>query len=218
MGWELTLTVAMLWVPSDTLRLTVVGNAGVLMTDESTSLLVDLPYRSGAFGYDHYRPEDLDPPGRVLSVVTHNHADHFDPDLFSARDGWDVIGPRTVTSAVPAERVLHGDSIRVGDFDVIAIPTPHTPDHRSYRIRWRDKIVHFAGDTESPAQLAAGPRADVLFITPWLACTVVDLGLRDLAERTLGYHLQRHGEDPLCGELDILPQGSSVVLVGEGPR
>ncbi len=213
MGLGLALAVAALMVPSDTLRMTMVGNAGVLLTDGSTSLLVDLPYQSGAFGYDSYRPDALDPPGDVVSVITHHHLDHFDPDLFEARAAWRVVGPESVTRSLPQERVIPGDSIRLGEFDVVVLPTPHTADHRSYRIRWRNRLLHFVGDTESPDELIAGPRSDVLFITPWLACTAAERGHVDLAELTLGYHLQRRGRDRICGEVEVLPQGASVFVV-----
>ncbi len=55
----------LLWAPhqSPTLSITIVGNAGVLLSDGATSLLVDLPYESGAFGYQTYDPSDLNPPG-----------------------------------------------------------------------------------------------------------------------------------------------------------
>ena len=118
------------------LRVELVGNAGVMLSDGSTSLLIDLPYESGAFGYMTYRAADLQPRGSVVSVITHHHRDHFEASAFLARTGWRIIGPPSVIRDLPITRVLAGDSVEVGRFSVVALPTPHTDDHRSYRIRW----------------------------------------------------------------------------------
>ena len=167
--------VAVLLVPqaqAAELQVTLVGNAGVLLADGASSLLVDLPYQSGAFGYMKYRPGDLDPAGSVVSVITHHHSDHFDPELFERRQGWRIVAPPSVTEGLPRDRSLTGDSIQVGNFSIRVIPTPHTPDHRSYRVGWRGRVLHFVGDTEDPASLADGPEIDVLFVTPWLSCAI----------------------------------------------
>jgi hypothetical protein len=195
--------------PATELRITLVGNAGVQLSDGATSLLVDLPYESGAFGYAEYRPADLGPPGAVVSVITHHHDDHFDGALFEARPEWRIIGPPSVTSGLPPERVQAGDSLRVGAFDVVAVPTPHTDDHRSYRIRWSGLVLHFTGDTEDPASLAGGPAVDLLFITPWLSCAVEAFPTARLGERSIAYHLQPSGADRVCGAVERLEQGST---------
>lgn len=126
---------AALPVQAAALDVTVVGNAGVVLSDGASSLLVDLPYESGAFGYMTYDPVALDPPGTVTSIITHDHADHFDPELFRRREGWRIFGPPSVTEGLPTGRVVEGDSVSLGAFDVVVIPAPHTADHRSYRRR-----------------------------------------------------------------------------------
>ena len=83
----------------------------------------------------HYDPDALRPVGATVSVITHHHDDHFDAGLFLSRPGWRIIGPPSVTARLPLERVLSGDSVTVGAFTVNAIQSPHTDDHRSYRIR-----------------------------------------------------------------------------------
>lgn len=198
------------------LEITLVGNAGVQLSDGTTSLLVDLPYQSGAFGYQAYRPDAMAPPGEVVSVITHHHDDHFDPGLFTAREGWPLIGPPSVTSGLPAGRVLDGDSLRVGAFDVIAVPSPHTDDHRSYRIRWGGRVLHLTGDTEDPASLAQGPAVDLLFITPWLSCAVESSGAGRFGDRSIVYHLQARGGDRVCGPVETLEQGASFTVTEDG--
>ncbi len=198
--------------PPSELRVTLVGNAGVLLTDGVTSLLVDLPYESGAFGYQEYDPDSLHPPGRIVSVITHHHADHFDADSFRDRESWEVIGPPTVIENLPTYLVLRGDSIQVGEFSVVAIQTPHTEDHRSYRIRWKGRVFHFSGDTEDGSSLTGVPVVDILFTTPWLSCAASSARGFEVARRRVAYHLDSGGSDRLCGELEVLPQGSSVTL------
>ena len=41
------------------------GNGGVLLSDGVTSVLVDVPYQSGAFGYMEYAIDSVQPVGRM---------------------------------------------------------------------------------------------------------------------------------------------------------
>lgn len=200
------------------LDITLVGNAGVILSDGTTSLLVDLPYQPGAFGYMNYDAESLAPPGDVVSVITHAHRDHFAPELFIARPAWRIIGPPSVVQGLSAERVIRGDSVSVGAFEVIAIPTPHTADHRSYRVRWRGRVLYFSGDTEEVSALLAGPEVDVLFATPWFACELVKPGRRWPAERAVLYHMRPDGSDRRCGPAEWLEQGTTVQLAAANGR
>lgn len=194
------------------LEVVLVGNAGVMLSDGETALLVDLPYESGAFGYQRYDSAALAPCCPAVSVITHHHRDHFDAALFRARGGWRVVGPPSAVRGLPAERVIGGDSVTVGRFAVVAVPTAHTDDHRSYRIRWRGRVLFFTGDTEDPAGIPAEPSPDVLFVTPWLNCAARDAGRPLAARRTILYHLQRRGTDRVCGPVDVLPQGTRLTL------
>ncbi len=196
---------------SATLQLQFIGNAGVLLSDGVTSLLVDFPYQSGAFGYMEYDFESAQPSGRTVSVITHAHSDHFDADLFLKTD-WAAIAPPGVQSSLPAERVLSGDSLRVGAFSVVAVQTPHTPEHRSYRIRWRGRVLYFTGDTEDIARLTGQPPLDVLFITPWLSCALARSGAAVNAVRAVAYHQAPNGSDRFCGSARPMRQGESFVL------
>ena len=196
------------------LTVTLVGNAGVVLSDGQVSLLLDLPYESGAFGYMRYDPDRLRPSGEVVSVITHHHRDHFAPELFLAHEAWRVIGPESVTGSVPRARVLSGDSIGIGAFSVVVLPTPHTDDHRSYRVRWRDRVLHFVGDTEDAASLRASPRVDVLFVTPWLSCAAEGTAGFLAAARRIGYHLDPAGRDRICGPVEVLEQGTVLGVSG----
>ncbi|MGH7553518.1 MAG: hypothetical protein ACREMQ_10890 [Longimicrobiales bacterium] len=52
-------------------------------------------------------------------------------------------------------------------FSVIAIATPRTDDHRSYRMRWRGRVLHFTGDSHVAAVVPSEPRTDILFVSSW---------------------------------------------------
>jgi glyoxylase-like metal-dependent hydrolase (beta-lactamase superfamily II) len=189
-----------------------IGNAGVVLTDGHTSLLIDLPYEPGAFGYMHYDPALLQPDGDNVSVITHNHRDHFDPSLFVKRRSWRIIGPPSVTAGVPPDRVLTGDSVVVGAFSVVGMQTPHTPDHRSYRVRWRGRVLHFTGDTDQASALPPEPYLDVLFVTPWLQCSLRDSDWAVSWSRAILYHRQPNGSDEICGSAEPLEQGARFTL------
>lgn len=189
-----------------------IGNAGVVLTDGTTSLLVDLPYEPGAFGYMHYDPALLQPAGDNVSVITHDHRDHFDPSLFLTRSSWRIIGPPSVTADLPRDRVLTGDSVVVGAFSVVGMRTPHTPDHRSYRVRWRGRTLHFTGDTEQASALPLEPHLDVLFVTPWLQCSLQNSGRAVSWSRAILYHRQPDGSDEICGSAEPLEQGARFTL------
>lgn len=191
------------------LSITMVGNAGVVLFDGRTTLLVDLPYESGASGYMRYDVESLPDRGEAISVVTHHHRDHFAPELLIPHERWRVIGPASALETIPSDRVLSGDSIGVGAFAVVVLPTPHTNDHRSYRIRWQGLVLHFVGDTEDPSTLLSTPVPDVLFVTPWLSCAAEDADGFRSAGRRIAYHLDPRGRDRICGDVDVIPQGTS---------
>lgn len=214
---DLTVSPPDLTVPRPALTATLVGNAGVLLTDGQTSLLVDLPYEPGAFGYAMYDPDALDPPGQVVSVITHHHTDHVDPDLFMAREAWRMVGPPSVTAALPSEPVIAGDSVTVGAFTVVPVPTPHTDDHRSYRIRWQGLVLWFTGDTNDGSRILMEPRIDVLFITPWLMCGMRDAGDPPHAARVILYHMRTDEADPHCGAARPQPQGAVLTLSPSEP-
>lgn len=194
------------------LQVEFVGNEGVVLSDGEVSLLVDLPYRPGAYGYEEYDPAALQPEGRVISVVTHHHVDHFDPQLFLVREGWEFFGPPSAAAVLPRARVVAGDTLQVGAFRVASIATEHTPDHRSYLVEWNGRRIVFVGDTNDPSFLAGLPAVDLLFVTPWLACAMVEAGISMDLDRGIYYHRRPDGSDRWCGGFEQLEQGTSFQL------
>ena len=204
--------------PSDTLTIQFIGNAGVELSDGVTTLLTDLPYESGAYGYMQYDPEALQPKGQAVAVITHRHADHFSPDLFRTRD-WSIVGPEEVTALLPAERVISlRDTVDVGAFRLVPMRTPHSDtEHYSYMITWRGVRLFVVGDTEDPSQLLATPDLDIVFITPWLSCIAEEQGAPLDAARLVLYHQSPDGSDRVCGPVEALAQGARVLLAAVHP-
>ncbi len=195
------------------LRIRFIGNEGFELSDGETTILTDLPYRPGAFGYMRYDPEALDPRGQVTSLITHRHADHFDEALFLERD-WSIIGPVEVTDRLPADRVIPlSEAIEVGAFTIRAHRTAHSDvEHYSYLVTWHGLRLYFVGDTENPSHLLSVPKLTVAFLTPWLGCTAGAFARGIDAERMVLYH-HHDGEGTRgCFEAEVMEQGESFTL------
>ena len=65
-----------------------IGNMAFQISDGAFTILTDYPYISGAFGYMEYQSETVKPVGTVLSLVTHEHDDHWNPASFRKAPGW----------------------------------------------------------------------------------------------------------------------------------
>ncbi len=198
--------------PRYALEVSLIANAGVLLSDGDNSLVIDLPYRPGAYGYAEYDPSSIHPSGSVTAVITHEHLDHFDPELFLQTD-WSIVGSNQVTDGLPAQRVINGDSIQVGRYTVVALPSEHIPGHRSYRIRWKGRVLFFSGDAQNPDVLSGQPDFDVAFITPWLGCALSESNTEFEAARLIEYH--RDGSDDFCLPVENLVRGDAFRLASE---
>lgn len=199
---------------SDTLHIRFVGNAAFELSDGTTTLLMDFPYESGAFGLTTYEFAAVDPRGFVVSVITHGHADHFDRGLFLGQD-WLIVGPKEVTAQLAPERVIPlTDTVSVGSFRIVRYETPHAEmEHYAYLVLWGDRRLYFTGDTDDPSNLLAMQGLDVAFVTPWLTCEVA---ARDGRIQTEALILQHHYEgmdERVCLEPRIPSQGEGIVLL-----
>ena len=147
---------------ADELEIEFIGNMAFRLGDGATTLYSDFPYRSGAFGYMTY-DLPLAGLGDGASLITHEHADHWDAQLF-AQTRLELIAHPSIAARVPSERVLSWDErISYGGIEIEPIATEHTPSHRSYLVHWRGLRLYFTGDTESTAEppRSARPRCGV---------------------------------------------------------
>jgi hypothetical protein len=195
------------------LRIQFIGNASFAMSDGETTLVTDLPYRSGASGYMTYDLGDFDPVGRVVALITHRHADHFEPALF-VRQSWQAIGPFEVTGGLPAERVIPlTDTVEVGNFRIATYPTPHgDTEHYSYLVMWDGRRLYFTGDTDDPSYLSQMNDLDVAFVTPWLLCATAERAGTVAAEQLILQHHHLDMRDSTCLEHRVLAQGEVMEL------
>lgn len=191
----------------DELELQFIGNAAFRITDGQTTLLTDFPYKSGAFGSMEYRMEDVGPIADGVSLVTHDHADHWDAALFR-KTTLKVIAPPAITKGLPVDRILPwGDRIAYKDIEVHPIATSHAPTHVSYLVVWHGVRMFFTGDTEDPQPVLAQARLDALFATPWLIQSLAKSG-RKIDTELLVVHHHKAGEDvPLLPRMMLPRQG-----------
>ncbi len=199
---------------SPALRVRFIGNEGFALSDGRTTLVTDLPYQPGAFGYMSYDPASLPSEGRVVSLISHRHADHWDRDLFLERD-WIIIGPAEVTNDLPSERVIDfREVIEVGDFTVVPHRTGHgDTEHYSYLVTWRGRRLYFVGDTEDASHILSVRDLDIAFVTRWLGCTAGAFGRPIDADQLVLYH-HREGEGTLgCFEARVMEQGEWFTAV-----
>jgi L-ascorbate metabolism protein UlaG (beta-lactamase superfamily) len=63
---------------SNEIKIKFIGNCGLFMTDGSTNLYLDFPYKSGAYNYMEYDSAEIDGiKSNAIFLFTHRHADHY---------------------------------------------------------------------------------------------------------------------------------------------
>jgi L-ascorbate metabolism protein UlaG (beta-lactamase superfamily) len=215
----LTLLPLVVLLRTDTLQLKFIGNEAVVVSDGSLTLVTDYPYRPGAFGYMRYDPADHPLGQAAVLLITHRHADHFDPA--AARDStWRILAPRELAPRLGGARLLPLDSVvAIGPARIRPIATPHDGgrvEHYSYLVEWAGRRLYFVGDTEDPVALLAQRSLDVAFVTPWLWRTVRAQGGRIDAKQIVIYHHKPGESVPECdGRCRIPRQGERWPLPGD---
>jgi L-ascorbate metabolism protein UlaG (beta-lactamase superfamily) len=191
-------------------RLRFIGNESVAISDGTLTLVTDFPYQSGYSGYNTYEWPSHGLTGDVVSVITHEHRDHWEPKLF-ATTPWRVVGPSTL--AVDGHRLsVPRQPVRIADATITGIRTPHAGlEHYSYLIEWKGRRLYFVGDTESADALLAQKRLDIAFVTSWLWNRVKQAGRTIDANRIVLYHHQRPDETLRDCDRCIVPkQGAGI--------
>lgn len=191
------------------LTLTFIGNEAVQITDGTTTIISDFPYRSGYSGYMTYDFGSVKPPGKVLCLITHRHPDHFEPSLLANTD-WRFMAPGEALGPVESARVLPlGGSF--GPVRIEPRATPHARlEHYSYLVTWAGRRFYFVGDTDSPDALLAERGLDIAFVTTWLYRAAERTGRAIDAKKIVIYHHGSGERVPTCGRCVALRQGETI--------
>jgi L-ascorbate metabolism protein UlaG (beta-lactamase superfamily) len=183
------------------------------ITDGSTTLITDFPYRIGYAGAPPFADRELQPSSRpTLALITHRHRDHWEPELF-ARTNWKVLAPADAAERIRTDRVVPmADRAVFGPVEIEAITTPHHDlQHYSYIVTWHGKRLYFSGDTESADSVLAAQKLDVAFVSPWQFQAALRTGRRIDARRIVIYHHTAGQQVPGCTDPCVVPgQGDTI--------
>jgi len=164
-------------------RLTFLGHATVLVESAAGRVLTD-PFLRRTLGVlERHGPlPDAEALAGVDAIlISHGHADHFDPTSLSAIPGRPVVvvpaglGPwARRASAGDVVEVRAGDRVTIGDLTIMAVPARHWISPGAPRAQPLGYVVdtgtrvYFAGDTgRFPGmQLLAG-QVDVALLPVW---------------------------------------------------
>ena len=136
-----------------------IGQNGYLLRDGNNEICID-PYLSnvvdrvakrGRMVKAPFAPEKLKSD---VTVCTHDHLDHLDPETVSRMKKDRLF----VTTSEGKERLLglgrenvavlcEGESIRLGDFEITAVFADHTVQAFGVIVKAEGKTLYFSGDT-----------------------------------------------------------------------
>lgn len=168
-----------------------IGNCGLHLTDGSTDLYIDFPYKSGAFNYMEFEESELDSiKENSYFVFTHKHADHYSrKSLRSAlkKKKGAAFGVWNISKLAQLQ-----DSI--GDFEIEAFKTKHSffgiPfRHYSYLITWHGIRIFLSGDTTNPETIGTIENIDWAFVPYWILKSAREQEINIDASMSFVYHL-----------------------------
>lgn len=166
-----------------------IGNCGLHLTDGTSNIYVDFPYKSGAYHYMEYDQSEIDSiQDHAVFIFTHRHADHYSKKIVRKLDG-QKFGPWNIDKL---EKL--GESIP--DFDIKAFKTQHKVfgisfKHDSYLITWHGKRIFLSGDTENSDTIATQKDLDWAFVPIWLLIDAKEKGIKlsEISKMLAIYHI-----------------------------
>ncbi|AEA43006.1 MBL fold metallo-hydrolase [Fluviicola taffensis] len=167
-----------------------IGNCGLYMTDGTSNIYLDFPYKSGAHHYMEYNLAELDSvKNHPVFIYTHRHSDHFSGRLvrkLSKKLDGQIFTPKNAES-------LKKLNTQLTDFTIETIHTKHrfSFNHYSYVITWHGKKIFISGDTENSEILAPLKDFDWAFVPAWLIRDAGEKGikLQDVSKLFAIYHI-----------------------------
>ena len=151
------------------LNITFIGHATLLFTFNDLVIHID-PWRRVA---DYSKMPKAD-----IVLVTHDHADHLDPDALKhiLTEKTTLIYTRTCAEMFPGGTVMrNGESMTVAGIQIEAVPAytlrevkrgqPHPPGEcNGYILTFGDKRVYIASETENIPELKQISDIDIAFL------------------------------------------------------
>ncbi len=148
---------------SNEIKIRLIGNCGLYLTDGKSNIYIDFPYKSGAHNYMEYDQSEINNLKKdAYFIFTHKHSDHYSKKLLKKTKG-NAYGPWNV-------KELSELNSSINDFNIQAFKTKHrfTFKHYSYLITWHNKKIFLSGDTESAETIGSIKEIDWAFVPVWL--------------------------------------------------
>lgn len=173
------------------MKLRYLGQSGYILKSDASEIIID-PYLSDSVGRIAGRPRLLPVPISPSDIdcdaviCTHNHLDHLDPDtvkyikdsqfFITTNEGKTELEKFGKTNV---QAVGVGQSIRIGNFEIITVFAEHTAQAFGIIIKCEGITLYFSGDTLYNEKLfeIARYRPDITFI-----CINGRLGNMNVAE------------------------------------
>ena len=175
-------------IAQDELTIKFIGNCGLYITDGSTNIYTDFPYKSGAYGYMRYSQIEIDSiKNGSIFIFTHKHADHYSKKIF--RKFLKDKNCKKFTQWNKRKLLKHLK--REPNIDIQVFKTKHrlSIKHHSYLITWNGKRIYLSGDTENAENIAKIENIDWAFVPPWLLDDAKSKGIKIDAKKIGVYHL-----------------------------
>ncbi len=189
LNFALIFTVNFTFAQNKEITVRFIGNCGLAMTDGTTNIYFDFPYKSGAHHYMEYNLSELDSvKNNAIFIYTHKHSDHYTGLVkknAKKRNGR-IFTPQNVNELLK----LNGE---LKDFKIEAFQTKHrfSFKHYSYLLTWHGKRIFISGDTENVETLAAVTEIDWAFIPAWLLMDAIEkkIKLKTFIQTIVIYHI-----------------------------
>ncbi|MAX82338.1 MAG: hypothetical protein CL843_19440 [Crocinitomicaceae bacterium] len=164
------------WSQSNAIKIKFIGNCGLYLTDGTTNIYTDFPYKSGAYNYMEYDASELDSiRENSIFIFTHRHADHYSKKQL--KTALKSKGGKKYGSWNIAE--LEALGTHLPEFSIQTFKTKHrfSISHYSYLITWHGKKIFLSGDTETAETIRHQKGLEWAFVPPWV---IIDAMRKDI--------------------------------------
>jgi L-ascorbate metabolism protein UlaG (beta-lactamase superfamily) len=171
------------------LTITFIGHASLMFSFNGKTIHVDPVSREANYA---------EMPKADLILITHEHADHFDPAAIEMlrKNGTQIVLTRACWQSIPGGIVMSNGDVRTIDglrieavpaYNIVHQRSPGNPFHpkgrgNGYVITFGDKRVYVAGDTENIPEMKQLKDIDIAFLPMNLPYTMTPEMVADAAE------------------------------------